>query len=82
MRGFLRDLGLEGEDRNTDGRKCHNSKEKEEDGLLGIRVRANSCRLEEAMLLLAYDRFTQKKMDRVTSLQNYKIRKSNEMMHY
>lgn len=46
MRGFLRNLGQEDEDRNTDGRKCHNSKEKEEEGLLATSVTANSCGLD------------------------------------
>lgn len=46
MRGFLRNLGQEDKDRNTDGRKCHNPKEKEEEGLLAASTTVNSCRLE------------------------------------
>lgn len=55
MRGFLRNLWQEDEDRNTDGRKFYNSKEKEEERLPLTSGTANSCRLEA---LLCYEHMT------------------------
>lgn len=56
MRGFLQDLRQEDEDRNTDGRKCPDSKKKEKEGLLATSWTLNSCRRHCYYL----DRFTPK----------------------